>query len=92
MLREMLLVALLLLILLLPYQVKRRCDLWGRPSAVYRSLLWRWEHGPGYVQFDCAGLRRLQRLILALLCEVWAVLRGDLLRRLIAGFRWWLGL
>jgi hypothetical protein len=84
--------ALVVIILLLPYHLEERLDRRGRRHAVWKSLLWSWKFGPTYERRDCDGLRRLQRIILDLLRDAWAMLRGDVLRRFVDELRRRIGL
>jgi hypothetical protein len=81
-----------IIVLHLPYRVEIQLDSSGREYGVYQSLLYRYEYGPTYERLDYDGLRRLQRIILDLLRDAWALLRGDVLRRLVDELRRRLGL
>ena len=84
--------ALVIIILLLPYHLEEWIDRQGRRSRIWKSLLWRWEFGPTYERVHIDGLHRLQRALLKLLCDVWLLLRGDVLRRTVDELKQRLGL
>jgi hypothetical protein len=76
----------------LPYRYTHRRDRSGHEHGVWQSVLYRYEFGPDYEHLDYDGLRRLQRAILSLLCDAWALFRGNALRRLVDELRRRLGL
>jgi len=79
-------------ILHLPYRYEHRRDRRGREYGVWQSVLYIYKYGPRYERLDYDGLRRLQRIILDLLRDAWAMLRGDMLRRFVDELRRRLGL
>lgn len=89
---DILLLILLVTILHWPYRLDRRRDFLGREYGRVESLAYRYDYGPSAEHLDYVLMRRFQRLILALLREAWAALRGDLLRLLVDDLRRRLGL
>jgi hypothetical protein len=84
--------ALIVIILLLPYHLEEWLDRRGRPHGVWKSLLWSWKFGPTYERLHIDGLHRLQRVLLKLLSDVCVLPRGDLLRRAVDELKRRLGL
>ncbi|NTU85916.1 MAG: hypothetical protein HGA45_42400 [Chloroflexales bacterium] len=66
---QLLLVALFAIILHFPHRLDRRRDFLGREFGRVEALAYRYTYGPGAEQLDYALMRRLQRLLLALLVE-----------------------
>jgi hypothetical protein len=83
---------LLVLILLLPYRMERRRDHKHREYGVWQSLVWHWEYGPDYQQFNLKGLRRLQGTLLQIVITLWSALRVNLLQQILEELRRRLGL
>lgn len=82
-------IAWITLFLHLPYRVEVRRTSRG-VYGVWQSLLYRFEYGPTYQRLNYNGLRHLQRVVIGLLREVWGLLRGDMVRRLVDELRRWL--
>lgn len=81
-----LIIAWIVLILHLPYRVEIRRNR-RRVYGVWQSLVYRLEYGPTSWQLEYTGLRQFQRTLLDLLRDAWALLRGDVLRRMVDELR-----
>ena len=79
-------------VLHVPFRYQRRRDRHGREYAIWRSPMFTYSVGPRHERLDYDGMRRLQGSIHGLLCDAWALLRGDLLRRFVAELRQRFGL
>ena len=86
-----LLIALLVIILLLPYAWGYTTDFLGRRSGFWRSVFYVYRYGPGfeYIAFD--GLRRLQTWLLLVVGQVIGQLQPELVAWFVALLRQTLG-
>ncbi|MEI6180457.1 MAG: hypothetical protein WCP31_06865 [Chloroflexales bacterium] len=91
MLTTNLLIALLVLILLLPYAWGYTTDFLGRRSGWWRSVLYRYRYGPGFEHSELDGLRRLQTWMLLILGAVIRQLQPELVAWFVAVIRRVLG-
>jgi hypothetical protein len=80
----------LVLVLHLPYRYEYWRDARGHEYGIWQSVLFSYSYGPRHKRLDYEGLRRLQYAIDKLLRESWALLRGDVLRRLVEELRRWM--
>lgn len=88
---EILLVALLLIVLLLPYRWGYETDYLGRRSGIWRSALYTYRYGPGFERVEFDGLRQLQRWLLLIITTVTARLQAELIAWLVEAIRLALG-
>ena len=86
-----LLIALLVIILLLPYAWGYTTDFLGRRSGFWRSALYTYRYGPGfeYIAFD--GLHRLQTWLLLVAGQVIGQLQPELVAWFVESIRKALG-
>lgn len=89
---KFLLVVLLVIALLLPYDWRYSTDLLGRRSGSWRSILYVYRYGPGYETVEFDGLRRLQVWLFAIITAVAGRLQPDLIVWLVEAIRATLGL
>lgn len=82
-----LLIVLVVVVLHWPVRYQRRHDRHGREYVIVQSMMYRYSYGPHYERLDYDGMRQLQRIILELLRDAWALLRGDVLRRFVDELR-----
>jgi len=89
---ELLLIALLVLVLLLPYNWGYATDFLGRRSGYWRSILYTYTYGPGYECLEFDGLRRLQAWLLLIVTTVAPSIQPDLIAWVVEFIRQALGL
>ncbi len=82
-----LLIALLVLVLLLPYDWGYKTDFLGRRTGSWRSVLYTYCYGPGYEYLKFDGLRRLQSWLMMILATVAGRLQSDLVAWLVEAIR-----
>ena len=86
-----LLIALLVLILLLPYAWGYTTDFLGRRSGFWRSVLYVYRYGPGFEHSEFDGLHRLQTWLLLVAGQVIGQLQPELVAWFVAVIRRVLG-
>lgn len=79
---HLLLIALFVIVLLLPYRWRRERT-FGGMNGFWQSILYTYAYGPGYERLEFDGLRRLQHWLLALLSAVVQRLQPELVAWLI---------
>gem|GEM_PF-3245783 len=89
---NILLIALLVLILLVPYDWGYTTDFLGRRSGLWRSALYIYTYGPGYERVKFDGLRRLQIWLLCLITATAGRLQVELIIWLVEVVRQAVGL
>lgn len=89
---NLLLIALLLLVLLIPYAWDVKTDFLGRRSGYLRAALYTYRFSPGFARLEFHGLQRLQAWLLLIVTTAAAQLQPDLINRLVALIRQALGL
>lgn len=86
-----LLIALLVLVLLLPYRWSR-ARVFGGVAGGWKSILYTYTYGPGYERVEFDGLRRLQTWLLLTITMAAGRLQPHLIAWLIEAIRQVLGL
>ena len=83
----LLVLVLLVLVLLLPYDWGYEADFLGRRSGYWRSILYTYTYGPGYEHVEFDGLRRLQIWLLLIITTVATRSQPDLITWLVEMIR-----
>ena len=87
----LLVLVLLVLVLLLPYDWGYEVDFLGRRSGYWRSILYTYTYGPGYEHVEFDGLRRLQVWLLLILTTVVGRLQPEVIAWLVEALHQVLG-
>jgi len=87
----LLVLVLLVLVLLLPYDWGYEADFLGRRSGYWRSILYTYTYGPGYEHVEFDGLRRLQVWLLLILTTVVGRLQPEVIAWLVEALHQVLG-